>query len=287
MLITGESGTGKEVVARAIHARAAARAGRSSRSTAPRCRRRCSRASSSGTPGARSPTRKTSRTGLSFRRERRHAVPRRDRRHAARLQPKLLRALQERTVRPVGGENEVPFDVRWSPRPTATSSRHRGRSSFARTSTTASTSSTSTLPPLRARGGDVLLLAQHFLDGSPRGRARRSSGFSAAAAEKLIAYAWPGNVRELENCIERAVALARFEEISVDDLPEQVRELPRRTSRRERRSDRAGAARRVERRYVAAGARGRRRQQALAARVLGFDRKTLYRKLLRWGVGDE
>src|SRR5262249_31379500 len=129
------------------------------------------------------------------------------------LQPKLLRALQERMVRPVGGGAEVAVDARLI----ATTNRdleaaiREGevredlyfRINVIRVE----------LPPLRARGSDVLLLAQHFLAHHAERAAKRVTGLSAAAAERLLAYAWPGNVRELQNCIERAVALARYEEI--------------------------------------------------------------------------
>ena len=80
------------------------------------------------------------------------------------------------------------------------------------------------MPPLRARGADVLLLAQVLLEQSRASTGRPCSGISPPVAERLLAYAWPGNVRELRNCIERAVALARFEELVVEDLPAQVRE---------------------------------------------------------------
>src|SRR5262249_42847519 len=77
------------------------------------------------------------------------------------------------------------------------------------------------LPPLRARGGDVLLLAQHFLTAFAGEKAVRS--ISPAVAERLLTYAWPGNVRELRNCMERAVALAQHEEVIVEDLPAHIR----------------------------------------------------------------
>jgi DNA-binding NtrC family response regulator len=86
------------------------------------------------------------------------------------------------------------------------------------------------LPPLRARGGDVLVLAQHFIDLHAARAGKTVTGLTPAAAERLIAYPWPGNVRELQNCIERAIALTRHPEIQVEDLPETVRSFKRRTS---------------------------------------------------------
>ena len=91
---------------------------------------------------------------------------------------------------------------------------------------------------LRARGDDVLLLAQRLVraDGA-ESTGKKVAGIAAPAAEKLLAYAWPGNVRELRNCIERAVALTRFEEITVADLPEPIQDYRRsRLVRRPRRS---------------------------------------------------
>src|SRR6185295_13819722 len=79
------------------------------------------------------------------------------------------------------------------------------------------------VPPLRQRGNDVLLLAQHFVRDFAAESAKRITGFTSGAAEKLLGYSWPGNVRELRNSIERAVALTCFEQITVEDLPERVR----------------------------------------------------------------
>ncbi len=142
------------------------------------------------------------------------------------------------------------------------------------------------LPPLRARGSDVLLLAQHFVERVAAQAGKRITGISPAAAERLLAYDWPGNVRELKNCIERAVALARFDQIAVDDLPEKVRTY--------RRSHVVVAAddpseliplEEVERRYVLRVLEAVGGNKTLAAQVLGLDRKTLYRKLERY-AGD-
>ena len=144
------------------------------------------------------------------------------------MQAKLLRALQERKVRPVGGDAEVALDVRV----VAATNRDleaavdEGRfreDLFYRINVVHVA-----LPPLRARGGDVLLLAQHFLEHFAARAGKSGHGaLERRPPRSSSRYAWPGNVRELQNCIERAVALARFEQITVDDLPEKIRDYRR------------------------------------------------------------
>jgi two-component system, NtrC family, response regulator AtoC len=143
------------------------------------------------------------------------------------------------------------------------------------------------LPPLRARGGDVLLLADHMMRRYAAVLDKKVVGLSQAAAQRLLAYDWPGNVRELGNCIERAVAATHFEEIQVDDLPDKVRvrsarppalsghDLPELLTLEE-----------VERRHVLRVLEACNGNRTDAAKMLDLDRKTLYRKLLRWGFDD-
>jgi two-component system response regulator HydG len=144
------------------------------------------------------------------------------------------------------------------------------------------------VPPLRARGTDVLLLAQHFLECAAHSEGRRVLGLTPAAAERLMAYSWPGNVRELENAIERAVALTAYEKIVVEDLPERIRNY--------RSSDVLVASNdpselvtleEVERRYLLRVLESVGGNKTLAARILGLDRRTLYRKLGRWAAARE
>jgi DNA-binding NtrC family response regulator len=199
------------------------------------------------------------------------------------LQPKLLRALQERRVRPLGASAEVPIDARIL---TAThgdldAAVEEGRfreDLFFRLDVLRVE-----VPPLRARGGDVLLLAQHFTRECAARTGKAVVGLSRGAAEKLLAYAWPGNVRELQNCIERAVALTRHEEILVEDLPQRVREHAR-THVLVASEDPSELVplEVVEQRYVARVLEAVSGNKTLAARILGLDRKTLYRKLERW-----
>ena len=204
------------------------------------------------------------------------------------MQPKLLRALEARTVRPVGGSTEVPFDVNLVAATnrdleTAIAEGRFREDLFYRINVVKLE-----LPPLRARGNDILLLAQSFLERFATRSGKCVVGVSSAVAKKLLAYAWPGNVRELQNCLERAVAVARFEQIAVDDLPERIRDYksanvvvvaddPSELVPLEI----------VERRYILRVVEAAGGNKSIAARILGLDRKTLYRRLESYGVGDK
>jgi two-component system response regulator HydG len=201
------------------------------------------------------------------------------------LQPKLLRALQERTVRPVGATQEVPFDARIiaatnKDLESAIEAERFREDLYYRINVIHVE-----LPALRARGGDTLLLAQSFLSEIAVRNGKNTSGFTPRAAERLLAYDWPGNVRELSNCIERAVALARGERVDLEDLPPRVRDF---------RSGHVLVAgndpselaplEEVERRYILRVVDACKGNKSRAARVLGIGRKTLYRRLISFGV---
>ncbi len=144
------------------------------------------------------------------------------------------------------------------------------------------------LPPLRARGGDVLLLADALLRRYAPVLGKKVVGLSQAAAQRLLAYDWPGNVRELGNCIERAVATTHFEEIQVEDLPDKLRAKATRTPALSGHDlPELLTLEEVERRHVLRVLEACNGNRTDAAKMLDLDRKTLYRKLLRWGVGDD
>jgi two-component system, NtrC family, response regulator HydG len=202
------------------------------------------------------------------------------------LQAKLLRALQARKVRPVGSNDEVAFDVRLIAATNRDLDSAVEEERFREDLYFRINVIQVEMPSLRMRGGDILLLAQHFVERYAAQAEKRVVGLAPEAAERLLAYVWPGNVRELENCIERAIALARGETIGPEDLPEKVRafrhshvlvgsddpaELPRLEE--------------VERRYILRVMEAVGGNKTLAARVLGVGRKTLYRKLEQYGGG--
>ncbi len=284
LVVTGESGTGKELVARAIHER-------SRRAAGPFVPINCAALPEAlleselfgHVRGAFTDAR-SSRTGLFVQANGGTLFLDEIGELPLALQAKLLRALQERKVRPIGGDTEIELDVRIV---VATNrdleeavKEHRFREDLYYRINVVHLE----LPPLRVRGNDVLLLAHHFVQRAGTTARKHVTGISTAAAQKLVAYSWPGNVRELQNCIERAVALTEYAEITVSDLPDRVRDhQPSRLVLTSDAPDDLIPMDEVERRYierVLAAVGGNKKE---AARILGFDRTTLYRKLERYG----
>ncbi len=288
VLITGESGTGKEVVARALHQR-------SRRGGGPFVAINCAAMPETlleselfGHEKGAFTDAKAKTTGLFVQASGGTLFLDEIGDMPLGLQPKLLRALQERKVRPVGGGAEVPFDARVIAATnrdleTAVDEKRFREDLYYRINVIHVP-----LPPLRARGNDVLILAQQFLHQFAAQSGKNVVGLSTAAAEKLLSYHWPGNVRELANSIERAVALTQFDRLQVEDLPEKVRDY--RPSHIIVASEDASdlvPMEEVERRYVLRVLQAVGGNKTMAAQILGFDRKTLYRKLERYGVTGE
>ncbi|MEO6774330.1 MAG: sigma-54 dependent transcriptional regulator [Kofleriaceae bacterium] len=284
VLITGESGTGKEVIARALHARRHPHGPFVAVNTAaiPEGLLESElfghvRGAFTGAVDQRAGMFQRANGGTLFLDEI-GDMP-------MTLQAKVLRALQERTVRPVGSDHDVPFRAR------VISATHHDLESdvdagrFRQDLYFRLDVIHVEVPPLRSRGPDILLLAQRFISRFAVTTGKAVAGLSSGAAEKLLAYAWPGNVRELENAMERAVAVTRFEQVAVDDLPERIRNYA--TSHVVVASDdplELQSMAEVERRYIARVLESVAGNKTLAARILGFDRKTLYNKLERYAV---
>ncbi|MCB9612809.1 MAG: sigma-54-dependent Fis family transcriptional regulator [Sandaracinus sp.] len=282
VLVTGESGTGKELVARAIHRRSA----RTGRCVAVNCAAMPANLLESelfGHVRGAFTDAKTDRDGLFLEANGGTLFLDEIGELELEMQPKLLRALQERVVRQVGSSRERRFDTRLVAATNRDLEREVERGTFREDLFYRVNVVNIALPPLRKRGHDVLLLAQSFLQRASERSGREVGDIDDAAAERLLEYDWPGNVRELQNCIERAVALARFDRITVDDLPEKVRRA--RSSRLAldaRTPSEMPTLATLERRYVHKVLEATDGNKTAAAKVLGIDRRTLYRMLDRW-----
>jgi two-component system response regulator HydG len=191
--------------------------------------------------------------------------------------------LQERRARPVGGGNEIPLRARVLAATNKDLEEEVEAGRFRQDLFFRLNVLQLSLPPLRARGNDVLLLAQHFLARVASRTGRPVRGIDPNAAERLLAYPWPGNVRELHNVIERAVILTRHDHLTPADLPERLLQP------RERASMIVGdepselvPLEEIERRYILHVLAVVGGKKAEAASILGLDRKTLYRKLSRY-----
>ncbi|HEY0882021.1 MAG TPA: sigma-54 dependent transcriptional regulator [Archangium sp.] len=285
VLIAGESGTGKELVARALHANSARASGPFVAINSAAVPPTLLESELFGHVKGAFTDARGDRRGLFVEADNGTLFLDEVSEMPLEMQTKLLRALQQRTVRPVGGQQEVPFNARLltaSNRDLEAEVRARRfredlyyRINVVRID----------VPPLRDRIGDVLLLAQHFLNRAAKMSNKPVRGFTAAAAEKLQAYDWPGNVRELENCVQGAVAMARFEEVGVDDLPERVRAWhSNRVMPLVDTAEELVTLSELERRYTSRVLALVSGNKTRAAQILGIDRRTLYRMLRREGT---
>lgn len=199
------------------------------------------------------------------------------------MQAKLLRVLQERRIRPVGGEEEVQLDVRFvfatnRDLESEVEAKRFREDLYYRINVVGIR-----VPALRDRGSDTLLLASHFLRKIHERSQLPELRISSDAARKLMDYDWPGNVRELENCMERAAALCAGEEITVGDLPEKVQAYAPTRLVVGGVGDRGGedliTLSEMERRYVRQVLASVGGNKSQAARILGIDRRSLYRRV--------
>ncbi len=284
VLITGESGTGKELAARAIHKR-------SQNSDGPFVAINCAALPENlleselfgHAKGAFTDAREA-RKGLFQQADGGTLFLDEIGDFPLTLQAKLLRAMEQRTVRPVGGNEEIPFDARLL---TATNrdlqravEEGRYREDFYYRINVIQLE----LPPLRSRGTDVLLISRHLIPMFGRQANKDVKGFTEPVAERLLNYSWPGNVRELRNVIERAVALTEFDKLVVDDLPEHIRDYQQsKLTIDSLNPDELQPLEAIERRYIRHVLESVQGNRTEAARILGIDRKTLYRRLKEYG----
>jgi len=280
VLITGESGTGKELVARALH-------DQSPRAAQPFVAINCAampaplleselfghvRGAFTDAKEARQGLFAMAKGGTVFLDEIGEMPPE--------MQVKLLRVLQERTVRPVGGDTEISVKARVITATNRNLEHEVEDKRFREDLYYRINVVPIPVPPLRERQDDILMLAQLFLTRIAKRMNKRVRGISQAAGRRLLDYDWPGNVRELENCMERAVAICRLDEITIEDLPSTlVDEAPESAVMSALSPDELITIDEMTQRYVRKVLAMANGNKTHAAKVLGIDRRSLYRRL--------
>jgi DNA-binding NtrC family response regulator len=282
ILVQGESGTGKELVARAIHLH-------STRSTKPFIAINCGALPESlleselfgHTKGAFTDA-KTDKKGL-FRSaeggtlflDEIGEIP-------VSLQVKLLRALQEHEVTPIGSSVPVKFDARIIAATNRNLEEEVGRGNFRDDLFYRLNVIEIYLPPLRERREDIPLLARHFVAKIAREQNAQEKTINKEAMSALVAYNWQGNIRELQNAVERAFILSGAEEITVENLPPKILAFSQNSfAMRDAESFRP-TLEEMERRYILEILSSVDEDKTEAANILGIDLSTLYRKLKRY-----
>jgi DNA-binding NtrC family response regulator len=281
VLIAGESGTGKELVSDAIHAR-------SPRSQGPWVKINCAALPKDlieselfGHVKGAFTGATTDKVGLLEEAHRGSILLDEITEMPLDLQAKLLRVLEERLVRRIGGSRTIAVDFRLitSSNRTAEEAVKEGRlrqDLYFRINTV-----TITLPPLRDRTGDIALLARHCLQRYATKHGRAVETISPEAYRRLLVHPWPGNVRELEHAIERAVLVARGPEIGVSDLPES---LGVSTDAATSSGPPPGSLEEIERHSILRALESTGWNKQAAAALLGLRRPTLYSKMRKHGI---
>jgi two-component system response regulator HydG len=278
ILLTGESGVGKELVARFVHAQ-------SSRAGKPFISLNCgavpetlleselfghARGAFTGAQTASIGLFEAANSGTLFLDEIGEV--------SQSMQVKLLRVLQEKEIRRVGENTSRPVDVRIVSATNRDLHAEVQAGRFRRDLYYRLHVISLAIQPLRERPEDILPLAQFFLRKLGTSMGRPAVGFSPGVADRLLRYPWPGNVRELQSVIEYAVALCNEDQLSLQDLPEDLRNAPL--------APRSGTIRTledVEREHILAAMKATSGKKSEAAEALGIGLATLYRKLKQYG----
>jgi DNA-binding NtrC family response regulator len=210
------------------------------------------------------------------------------------MQAKLLRVLEEKTFKRVGGTRDISVDVRVIAATNRVLEDKVKDGSFREDLFYRLQVIPIHLPPLRERVEDIPLLAQFFLDGFSREFRKSTTSISSAAMELLISYPWPGNIRELRNVLERIMILEETEQIDVSHLPLSIRQISRDAP-----ASVAGAGsgglqvplgtmtlEEIERQAISMALEKSNQNQVQAARLLGISRDTLRYRMKKFGLAE-
>jgi DNA-binding NtrC family response regulator len=200
------------------------------------------------------------------------------------LQSKLLRVLEERSFKRVGGTKDVKVDVRIIAATNQDLEEEKGKGEFRADLFYRLNVIPITLPPLRERGKDILLLAKFFLDGFNREFRKNIKGFTKEAEERLLTYPWPGNIRELKNAIERIVLLESGDLVGATQLS--MGEKPQAAAVPRRYLEPGVTIDELERRIIVEALEAAGGNQSRAARLLGLGRDALRYRLKKFGMDE-
>jgi DNA-binding NtrC family response regulator len=281
ILVEGESGTGKELIARAIHHH-------SPRSSRPFVAVNCgalpeslleselfghTKGAFTGATAARPGLLRAAEGGTVFLDEIGEITPA--------TQVRLLRAVQEHEVLPVGASTPVRFDARIICATNRDLEKEVAEGRFREDLFYRLNVIAIHLPPLRERREDIPLLTRHFVTRTAREQNQSEKPVERAAMAALINYSWPGNVRELQNAVERAFTLSGAE-IDLESLPPRVRQLAAKEDAVRDPDGLRPTLAEIERRYIFETLASVNQDKVRAANILGIDLSTLYRKLKRY-----
>lgn len=285
VLVTGESGTGKELVARSVHDMS----GRTGQFVPVNCAAipaELIEAELFGHTGQAFTGAKQARAGLFESAEGGTLFLDEIGELPLLMQPKLLRVLQEGRLRRVGADAEKDVNARVIAATNRDLEKEVQEGRFREDLFWRLNVIHLHIPPLRERPFDIPLLVEHFLNKVAKTSGATPFSVTPEALGVLTAYAWPGNARELENAIERAVALAEGSNLSPEDLPERIRNSGQTAQLLTHAREKRMTLRELEKEYILETLRLTGGNKSRAADLLGFDRRTLHRKLDEYRAED-
>lgn len=203
------------------------------------------------------------------------------------VQPKLLRVLETRSFRRVGGTRDIPVNIRVIAATNRDLEKAVAEGSFREDLYYRLHVFPIQLPPLRQRSSDIPVLAMHFLTSFNAALKKNIRGFTPEAMDLMTRYSWPGNVRELKNIVERAVVLSKSSTVDSDLLPREIAGTANDTTdapdQGRSRSPKKTLSE-IERDYIIRILHEEENNRSNAARVLGISRSTLHDKLKKYGI---